>query len=388
MSQSTNGVVQLESAPSSPFRISFVAIGIAAIAAAAGWIYAEAPESPVAMVAAVAGVVGMIVAGYAISRRPKNPAVIFMAAVTSFLAAIATNPTWDSIRLMQTVMATIALIVTFVVLLPPTGQKVVVSLVVLYHFAGITSAITSPDPTPWLTSQLWARVFRPHLEFNYVNNAYHFYSPQPGPAQILWFCITGEDDQSTWYKMPRRSEMLDPLGIEYFRRLSLTERARQPVYGLQPDTLQARRALAHDFPLQPRVSELLQYQPPNEHARHIFSGYAKHVANSIGTGRKDADGRPIPVKRVKVYLVQHEMLTQSDFKKSADPYAPETYRPIFEGEFDSQGKLLNPFDPLLYWAIPIFKDDNGNLKNYVIMHATLSGDCDPFNPEHEWRPAH
>ena len=79
--------------------------------------------------------------------------------------------------------------------LSPTGQRIAFSLLVLYHFAGIFSAITSPPPTPWLTGQFWARVFRPHLEFSYVNNAYQFYSPQPGPAQVLWFCITGTDGQ-------------------------------------------------------------------------------------------------------------------------------------------------------------------------------------------------
>ena len=47
---------------------------------------------------------------------------------------------------------------------------------------GLANAITSPPATPWLTTQTWVRLFRPHLEFCYVNNAYQFYSPQPGPA--------------------------------------------------------------------------------------------------------------------------------------------------------------------------------------------------------------
>src|SRR3954469_14611740 len=180
-----------------------------------------------------------------------------------------------------------------------------------------------------MTSQLWTRFFRPHLEFSYVNNAYQFYSPQPGPAQILWFCITGEDGESRWYKMPRRSEMLDPLGIEYFRRLSLTERANQNVVVPSEESKRYRGAISQDIPFHPESLPLQQYRAPNEHAKHILAGYGRHVATVIGTGRTDEQGRPIPVRKVRVYLAQHQMLSQLEFQRNKDPYAPETYLPWF-----------------------------------------------------------
>src|SRR5207249_11292956 len=159
--------------------------------------------------AAVTGVVGMLITGMAVARRPKDSVVLVLASATALLAYFGTHPNWDAIRLMMGVMAAVAAIAAGLIRAPQTVQRLAVSLFVLYHFCGILSAITSPHPMPWLTAQLWARVFRPWLEFCYVNNAYQFYSPQPGPAQVLWFCITGEDNNQHWLKIPRRAEVLD-----------------------------------------------------------------------------------------------------------------------------------------------------------------------------------
>jgi hypothetical protein len=388
---------------SAPLWISYGTVGVgvalAALAAAVGVAVENKPDEWSANAAATVGVVGMVVAGYAISRRPKDSITLLLAGLTAGLASFATNPAWDSIRLMQQVMGVTAAIVAGIVLLPPTAQRVAFSLMILYHFVGIMTAITSPPPQPWLTGQLWTRIFRPHLEFSYVNNAYQFYSPQPGPAQILWFCIVGEDQRdkgetgalwqdtqlkTRWYKTPIKGEMLDPLGIEYFRRLSLTERANQ-ISGVAPSTeaYLARKSLAQDFQFQPDMLELAQYRSPTEHGRHILQGYAEHVAKVLGTGRKYPDGTPVPVHDIKVYLTEHEMLLQQDFQKAKDPYAPETYRPIFMGQFDGKGQPLMSVDDrkMLYWLVPIYKRPNESLKNFVIHHAG----SDPFDPRLEWR---
>jgi hypothetical protein len=365
-------------------------LGLAAVGAGLGMTVYGKPESLLAVTTAILGVVAMVLAGLCISRRPKDSLTLLLAGGTAVLAGFATNPAWDSIRLMQWVMAGTAIVCAGIVLLPQTGQRIAFSLLVLYHFAGIGSAVTSPPPTPWLTGQLWSRVFRPHLEFNYVNNAYQFYSPQPGPAQVLWFCITGTDGQSRWYKTPIKGELLDPLGTEYFRRLSLTERANQnaPV-GPNRDAQFARQSLAHDFPLLPDVLALEspQYRMPNEHGRHIIRGYAEHAARVLGTGRKKTDGSPVPVGSVKIYLAQHQMLGQYAYQKGEDPYAPETYRPYYVGQFDGQGReMMNDFEgSLLYWIIPIYRvplgDPKGELRNYVAVHAG----SDPFDPALAWR---
>ncbi len=49
---------------------------------------------------------------------------------------------------------------------------------------------------------LWGKVYRPYLQFFYLNNAYHFYSPEPGPPVLVWFRIDYTDNKSMWYRIP------------------------------------------------------------------------------------------------------------------------------------------------------------------------------------------
>ena len=80
------------------------------------------------------------------------------------------------------------------------------------------------------------------------------------------------------------------------------------------------------------------------------------------------------VKSVKVYLTQHNMLNQKQFADGEGPYAQDTYLPFFVGEFDPDGQMPNPYDPLLYWVVPIIREPDGRIVNYVIKHAG----SDPF----------
>lgn len=362
------------------YRHGLIGTAFAAVAAAARLV--AGGELTLDVVAAITAVVGMLTTGTAVARRPKDSAVLAIGSATALLAYFATHPQWDAIRVMMGVMAAVAAVAAVMLRLSQTVQRVAISLFVLYHFCGILSAITSPHPMPWLTAQLWARLFRPWLEFCYVNNAYQFYSPQPGPAQVLWFCITGEDNESHWLKIPRRDEVLDPLGVEYFRRLSLTERANQNVptpLGPPEEMFLSRKSYSQLIPFHPELLEIQQFRMPNEHARQILASYAKHVADTFGTGRPG-----VSVKAIKVYLTQHRMLSQKEFAERMDPFDPTTYVPFFVGEFDAEGNLTNPYDPMLYWIVPIVRGPNHksgppgspglDVRNYVTVHAS----SDPF----------
>ena len=118
---------------------------------------------------------------------------------------------------------------------------------------------------------------------------------------------------------------------------------------------------------------------PNEHARQLISSYARYVAKKHGTSPEG-----VPVKSIKIYLTQHRMLGQKEFAGGIDPFDPTTYLPFFIGEFDVEGNLINPYDPMLYFIVPIIAGPNHksgppgspglDVRNYVTVHAG----SDPF----------
>ncbi|MFO0807194.1 MAG: hypothetical protein U0746_01070 [Gemmataceae bacterium] len=338
-----------------------------------------------ALTALVLAIIGSLLGAWSISQQPSDPKTLAMATVTAGAGWLAIHDDWDSIQLLFLVMFGAAAVATLLMAVPRPVRWAIVSVGIVFHYCGILSAITSPPPTPWLTSRAWVQIFRPHLEFCYVNNAYQFYSPEPGPANVLWFCITGKDNQIRWIKMPQHRAPLDPLQVEYYRRLSLSERVNANENlpnGPPPEVVQRRMSMAAVYPQHPEAMLVQQYRMPDENSRQFLSSYVRHVAATYGTGRVDADGKPVEVKSIKVYLVQHRMLSQKQYSDaSIDPYAKWTYLPFFIGDFDSNGKLLDPLDPMLYWIVPILRDPSATgvggaetVHNYVELHAG----SDPF----------
>ena len=157
---------------------------------------------------------GAVATGSAVSMRPDMWRAWGLGAAAAFLAVWGTPATWDSFRLLFGVMAAVAF--TWMIFLdaPPRYRLPALSILLVFHFTGIFFATTMPPSTPWVTEQAFLRVYNPYLQFVYMRNAYHFYSPQPGPASILVFMLktevgvdkaTGEKRYKTkWLVMPRR----------------------------------------------------------------------------------------------------------------------------------------------------------------------------------------
>src|SRR5262249_9611707 len=87
-------------------------------------------------------------------------------------------------------------------------------------------------PTPWIITQIWTRIYRPYLEFMYLNNAYHFYAPEPGPASYVWARAIFVDTQNpqqkvgVWHKIPRVDEkgrQQHTAALEHQRFLAMPE---------------------------------------------------------------------------------------------------------------------------------------------------------------------
>lgn len=320
--------------------------------------------------------VGAIAAGAAVSMRPDLWQSWAVGTGSALLAIVGTPAHWDSFRLLFGVMAVIALAWTVLRAAPAKYRLPALSVVILFHFSGIFFATTTPPATPWVTEQAFVRVYNPYLQFLYLRNAYHFYSPQPGPASVLVFLVktditpdSGGEKQYKyeWVVMPTRpADVKDPLGLTYYRRLSLTEQLSRGSPGLRANSYEAlemrpRRAQV-PIPLHPYDEQESQYQLPNpDVARYLLPSYASHVILD-----HTPDVKTAARTTVKVYRMQHNTMSVEEFinweKRRGmitNPYHPTTYRPIFLGEFDARGTLINPQEPMLYWLVPILPRPGG-----------------------------
>ncbi len=383
--------------PRAVYRVAGVGLGLSAAAALLGAVAAAAwgdtpavwdglPESGdtpwlLHTVRLVLVGFGALLAGAAVSMRPGLWRAWALAAGTGLLAAVIGLPDhWDSFRLLAWVLTGLAAVGAVLVALPPLYRYSLASLAVLFHFGGILTATTWPEPTPWITNQMAERVYMPYLSFVYMRNAYHFYSPEPGPASILCVLVKYDEiDPATkkpvaqWVILPQRAEhMKDPLGLTYYRRLSLTEMISGTIPGLfsaesfeKLDARQRRLAIAsgvggkEPIPLAPPEfePEYNQYKVPRpDVSRYLLPAYARHLAVEYAApGRK--------VTGVRIYRLEHRIVTTQAFVRGTEPYSPIGYRPYYLGEYTPDGELVDPQDPMLYWLVPILPRPGGASPN-------------------------
>jgi hypothetical protein len=294
---------------------------------------------------------GLLATGAAVAIRPRSATVLGLAAVSALLGSWGFQA-WDSAQLLVGVLAGVAAFAALVVLLPSGIQRAIVSVMIVLHFVGILSAVSSVPPTPPLMHWAWTYVYRPYLQFMYLNNAYHFYSPEPGPGIMVWFYVRYEDGSADWYKIPDRSQ--NPLALEYQRRLSLAESTNQLLLqmGPIPEDVRKKRWQAFEtdhIPLHPGLDITTQYRVPNSFSKEMVKTYARYVAHlkARETGQV--------VIGVKVYRVVHNLPTPKEIGAGIDPTEKHFYYPYFQGEFTPDGQLKNAQDPYLYWLIPIVK---------------------------------
>jgi hypothetical protein len=326
-------------------------------------------------------------AGWELEERTKSAGLLAVSGLISLLSFEALDEAWDSARLVLGVLTFVSLAGAVLVLLPTGIRKVVIVLLVLIHFGGILTAVTSvpppPSPPPWLTNQAWTRFYRNYLQFMYLNNAYHFYSPEPGPPTLVWFHLTYSDGSARWVRIPEREQFRTR--VEYQRRLALTESINQllPTPPDLPPEITRRRALAGDHfgvPLYPNLAIQRQFQAPQTLSKHHLSCCARFAALHFPS---ETDPNAT-VEGVKIYRVIHNMLNGSEMASGKiRPNDPNTYAPYFQGEYDQDGNLKNPQDPFLYWLIPIIRVPKAGFAPNPFPVGEGGGEMDPENSEIE-----
>jgi hypothetical protein len=329
-------------------------------------------------------VAGSVAVGAGVALRPASPIILGVAACAAFLGCLERSQAgWDSGARLLAVLSAIALAAGVILFLPTSARRVVVSLLVVYHFGGILT-IATPARQAWVPSQLWTYVYRPYLQFMFLNYGYDYYAPEPGPTYLLWFHVQYEDYPKDmrnyrWVRIPDYNAtdgiFCRPDGqriwphVELTRRLELSDSTSIPHSGplnLEA-SLQARLDVSWVIPPHLEIPVSNQYYEPNGTSKRRLRSYVRHVARTYSH-----EWNPeLKVTGIKVYRVVHKILSAGDIAEGVDPDDPTTYYPYYMGEFDPDGnmKVLTrkvvfhedgsateiQRDPLLYWLIPIMK---------------------------------
>jgi hypothetical protein len=331
------------------------------------------------------------------------------------------DPTdWDTMRLFLRVAVAVNLFAAALTLVSTRLRRITLSILFLIHFAGINTAALSAPPAPWIIQQIWTRIFRPYLEFAYLNNAYHFYAPEPGPANYIWFRIVYEDpatkrEDGLWYKIPELDEdgrNLHPVALDYQRFLSLTEginsQAALPmekIVNFQTGMLEDnpfwidRQRLGNEaaitigkpvskhvrVPYHPGLYYSQQVKVPSDHAKRLMGSYARFVARKFAV-HPDPDKANWKFRSVKIYQVVHWIPKVDWFVSEIPATDPDLYYPFYMGNYDAEGYLKNvppgmpnPLppdlerDPYLYWLLPSIRknlnDPQSEIHDYCREHA-------------------
>jgi hypothetical protein len=221
-----------------------------------------------------------------------------------------------------------------------------------------------------------------------MNNAYHFYSPEPGPPTMLWFSLNyevtdaagGKSIQSKWFRMPNRED--SPVNLHYQRLLSITESCNSitqappmilAVKKQQKDTANEagwidRNEQVHEIRF-PEIGEPLnmQFQPPNEWSGMMMSAAVRRVARMKATNPDHPAARLVSIK---FYRVKHLIIPMQMLVDGFSPLDKRLYYVYYHGEYFPDGSLVDDKDPFLNWQIPIFFAE-GQIVDYVERHAGM-----------------
>jgi hypothetical protein len=356
--------------------------------------------------------------GTAVTAQEESAVMLVLTALCGFVACWALylpdDPTsWDTMRLALAVFTAVALLAAPLALASTRVRRWTISVLVVLHFCGIVTATLSPPPSPQLIGQTWTRIFRPYLEFMYLNNAYHFYSPEPGPASHLWcrliYADPADHEYGEWFKVPdvdEKGQHRHRNALEYQRHLALTEytvpsETTGSFFVIHPNGMQdlapfvkyrqqhspmpnlpiGQESPSLVIPFHPLMPTSQQYSKPNPSSQRLLSSYVRHVvkAKCVPDGKGDYVNAEHPdwrFKLAKLYRVRHDLPTTELYARMDPPLDandPELYRPFYMGQYDADGNLVGKADPFLYWLLPILRTQAGKIdapiRDYARLHA-------------------
>ncbi len=338
-----------------------------------------------------------------------------VASLVPLLGYLAVDSDWDSAQKVLVALIAVGVVGTGLILMPVAYRKLAVVGLILLHFGGIVTAVliveTGGQAAPWLPSQIWVHLYRPYLQFMYLTNAYHFYSPEPGPPSLLYaYIIYKNDDEKNawkgeWLHFPDREKSATPL--DYQRHLALDMSIEQTVPSIPDPLLEMKRKRRQEaggelIPMHTNWTVSQQYREPMLYSRMLLASYARHLARTHPRLKDDPDCK---FYSVKIYRVVHFILEPAYLAVGHNPNDKTLYYPFFQGEFNENGEVvygpqrkviikdmgepildvehgnvLENMDPFLYWLLPIYRT------NYTLDPVTnLPPLPDPNDPNKDVR---
>jgi hypothetical protein len=369
-----------------PFTDPRPALVVGFVSAGAAWLLAAALGGTAVwlrvvfiglslLAAAVAAAIGVRNTWRDPASRYPSAAVLALAGVVGIVANVALDEAWDMAVLTLWLAVAAAFAGAVLLLLPRWARRVAASLFVLFHFGGILTAVgmvpAADGSTPWLASQLWTRVYSPYLQFTYLNNGYHFYSPEPGPTALFWFRVAYADGTARWVKITNAAEDPGPLTRRRLESLpagaSQTLPAPPNLAELAARHSEAVRAQFGGYPFIPGEPSL-QYREPPLYVQRLLRGYIGYIARAY-PHPTDPSQR---VTGVKAYHVEYWFPSPEEMAEGIDPYDPTLYLAFYLGDFEPNGEIKESClkvefnadggivkktqDPFLNWLIPIVRD--------------------------------
>jgi hypothetical protein len=371
-----------------PRQLLLIGLGATGAGWVLSWSWLSQPLPGLGPVRALLVLAGLLSAGGAVSLRPHAWRFLVGGAAVAALAFLATDEDWDTVRLVLGLLVALALLGALLVALSPPRRRTALSVLILFHLGALLVAVTVPEPpnadTPYLPSQLWENVYHSYLDFLHLNAAYNYYSPNPASEElVLWIHIRYADDKARWVKIPDREKTWTDL--EYTRWATLAENIAGG--SSTPDDLDELTDQRWDAaeeedgipPLEDEPSS--QYEEPTKRVKLLLASVARFVARTYPHPTDPGQA----VTGIKFYRVSHLNLSLDQLREGVPPTDPTLYQPYYFGEYTADGRLKESSyyaeydedgevvyeerDPYLYWLIPIIREDDGTVTNYVKIHA-------------------
>lgn len=212
---------------------------------------------------------------------------------------------------------------------PSRWVKLIVSAIILFHLSAILSHVLSGGG-PFVMRQLSA-FYRPYLKTMWLDNAYRFYAPDPGPTEVLWYHLRYDDGSARWTQVPDRDQFY--LRMPFQRHMSIALLAsmmtEQEAINPRDDPSSAASILVNNRPTMRTVLTPNGEIYYRSYARHIARVHQKHPRSGASLVSMDC------------YMVQYMPRTPYHMRMGIDMYDPRMIRIQSVATFSPEGTMSN-----------------------------------------------